>query len=90
MCCVKNRIKIIDAVDFHDAETKVNRFLETDPNIAQLVTIDYRLEYNKVILEYYVFGSGPDANNNIMDSRPLTYYDYWAQLFGHYFPIYSK
>lgn len=89
MCCVKNRIKVLDAIDFHDAETKVNRFLETDPNIAQLVTIDYRLEYNKVILEYYVFGSsgGPDANNTMMmDSKPQTYYEYWSNLFRHYFP----
>jgi hypothetical protein len=70
MCCaVYNRIKILRVNNFEEVENKVNDFLENDCEIAHLVKIDYRLEYNVVIVEYYVFNrdnSNNNSNNNMM------------------------
>ena len=57
---VRARIKILKCTDFQDAEDKVNDFLAFNKEIQQLVNIDYRLEYNVVILEY-----NAGVNNNM-------------------------
>lgn len=51
---VQSRIKIIQVNNLEEVETKVNEFLAFDNNIAHLVNIDYRLESNFVIIEYFV------------------------------------
>ena len=61
---VKNRIKILEVQDYEEVEKKVNDFLSTDNDIAQLVNIDYKLEYKMVIIEYWVFDDSNNNNNN--------------------------
>ena len=61
---VRNRIKILEVQDYEEVEKKVNHFLSTDNDIAQLVNIDYKLEYKMVIIEYWVFDAGNNNNNN--------------------------
>lgn len=51
---VSSRVKILECRGFQEVEDKVNHFLECDKNIAQLVNIDYRLEFNIVIVEYNI------------------------------------
>ena len=51
---VPSRIKIIRVNDLEEVENKVNDFLTRDKKIAQLANIDYRLESNFVIIEYFV------------------------------------
>ena len=53
---VSNRIKILKCNSFEEAESKVNDFLAFDQNITQLVQIDYRLEFNVVIIDYVING----------------------------------
>lgn len=61
---VSNRIKIIQVSSLEEVESKVNDFLAFDEHIAQLVHIDYRLESNFVIIEYYVMMDRQDIKNN--------------------------
>jgi alpha-D-ribose 1-methylphosphonate 5-phosphate C-P lyase len=63
---VYNRIKILKVNSLEEVETKVNDFLAFDEHIAQLVHIDYMLESNFVIIEYYVMNnsSSVDKDNN--------------------------
>lgn len=51
---VPNRIKIIQVSNFEDAENKINDFLAFNKDIVQLLGIEYKLEYNFVILDYIV------------------------------------
>lgn len=51
---VSSRIKIIKCDSIQEVEDKVNDFLAFDKNIVQLVNIEYRLEFNFVIIEYYI------------------------------------
>lgn len=81
--CVKNRIKVLSVRDFEDAERQVNRFLETSQDIGQLVAIDYRLEFNKVILEYYVLNNN-DQNGNYNKN---SFMEYWMNLWRPFFYI---
>lgn len=60
---VRNRIKILECKSYQEVENKVNDFLAFNEDIAQLIAIDYRLEYNIVIIEYYVFAADGDNNN---------------------------
>ena len=66
---VRARIKILKCSDFQDAEDKVNDFLAFNKEIQQLVNIDYRLEYNVVILEY---NAGINNNTNSKLSTATT------------------
>jgi hypothetical protein len=67
---VSNRIKILKVNSLEEVETKVNDFLAFNEYIAQLVHIDYMLESNFVIIEYYVMhdqnDNNRDNNNNKM------------------------
>lgn len=53
---VRNRIKILECKSFEEVENKVNDFLAFDEDIEHVSRIEYKLEYNVVIVEYYVFG----------------------------------
>jgi len=57
---VSSRIKILKCSSFEEVEQKVNDFLAFDEHIIHLAGIDYRLEFNVVIIEYDVM---PPANN---------------------------
>lgn len=75
---VSNRIKIIKCASFEEAENKVNDFLAFDENITQLVQIDYRLEFNVVIIDYVINGEDDDHggdhdSNNKMSLGDLSY-----------------
>ncbi len=73
---VFNRIKIIKCCNFDEAETKVNDFLAFDKDIAGLVHIDYRLEYNVVIIEYYTFSPHQQYyNNNNNNNNEISKYN---------------
>jgi hypothetical protein len=61
---VSNRIKILKVNSLEEVESKVNDFLAFDEYIAQLVHIDYMLESNFVIIEYYVMMNQDRDNNN--------------------------
>lgn len=63
---VQNRIKILKCSSFEEVENKVNDFLAFDEHIGQLVGIDYRLEFNVVIIEYNVVMNGNNNNNKII------------------------
>jgi hypothetical protein len=52
---VNNRIKILKCSSLDDAENQVNDFLAFDEKIAQLLRIEFQLEYNIVIIEYSLF-----------------------------------
>lgn len=69
---VRNRIKILNCRNFEEVENKVNDFLAFDENIAALAGIDYRLEYNVVIIEYYVI----DHQNDHDDKMDLGHSSY--------------
>jgi hypothetical protein len=76
---VQSRIKIIQVNNLEEVETKVNDFLAFDNNIAHLVNIDYRLESNFVIIEYFVMPQQQqkeETEDNILfcNSSPLTYW----------------
>ena len=60
---VSNRIKILECKSITEVENKVNDFLAFDEDIVQLVAIDYRLEFNIVIIEYVVLDD--ETNNKI-------------------------
>jgi len=60
---VSSRIKILKCSSFEEVEQKVNDFLAFDEHIVHLAGIDYRLEFNVVIIEYDVM---PD---NIIDNK---------------------
>ena len=73
---VRNRIKILNCRNFEEVENKVNDFLSFDENIAALAGIDYRLEYNVVIIEYYVIDHQhhqKDNDDNKMDLEDYSY-----------------
>ena len=70
---VSNRIKIIKCSSFEEAENKVNDFLAFDQNITQLVQIDYRLEFNVVIIDYVINGEEDDYGDNKMSLGDLSY-----------------
>lgn len=92
---VKARIKILECKNFKEVENKVNDFLASDKDIAQLVGIDYRLEYSIVIVEYYVScdcnGNGEengennnkklDNDYNMMSMFMTNPFAYWYRLF---------
>jgi hypothetical protein len=87
---VSNRIKILKCCSFEEVENKVNDFLAFDEHIEQLVGIDYRLEFNVVIIEYYVMSDRNDKNDNkmMMGSGDYSYmynspFTGWLKL---YFP----
>jgi hypothetical protein len=80
---VSNRIKIIQVNSLEEVENKVNDFLAFDEHIAQLVNINYVLESNFVIVEYYVMSDDNNNNNNknrdnkiVMGSGDYSYYAY--------------
>lgn len=50
------RIKILECKSFEEVEKKVNDFLAFNEDIEHVSRIEYKLEYNVVIVEYYVFG----------------------------------
>jgi hypothetical protein len=96
---VSNRIKILKVNSFEEAENKVNDFLAFDKDIAYLNHIDYRLEFNFVIIEYYVMiEEQENKNNNNNNNRPLSVMDIsyaytpfneWLKLyfpFCYYYP----
>lgn len=60
---VSSRIKILECKSIEEVENKVNDFLAFDENIYQLIGIDYRLEFNIVIIEYNVMDD--ETNNRI-------------------------
>lgn len=69
---VSSRIKILKCSSFEEVEQKVNDFLAFDEHIIHLAGIDYRLEFNVVIIEYDVMP--PDSNinkNKIIGSGPI-------------------
>ena len=69
---VSNRIKILKCKSFEEAENKVNDFLAFDENITQLVQIDYRLEFNVVIIDYVINGEDKDDEDPSMAIRHLS------------------
>ena len=79
---VSHRIKILKCCSFEEAEQKVNDFLAFDENIGHLVGIDYRLEFNIVIIEYIVRMN--NNNNNIKNNNNNNnLFTYWWEF---YFP----
>lgn len=58
---VRNRIKVITCKDFEEAETKVNDFLANDPDVEQLIGLQFMPEFNRVLIEYI---KCPDCSNN--------------------------
>ena len=48
---VRNRIKIIKFREIDEVETKINEFFEYD-YIIKVISINYYLSYNFVIIEY--------------------------------------
>jgi hypothetical protein len=66
---VSNRIKILKVNSLEEVESKVNDFLAFDEYIAQLVHIDYMLESNFVIIEYYIVMN--DRDNNKVDNKMM-------------------
>jgi hypothetical protein len=85
---VQNRIKIIKCDSYEDVENKVNDFLAFDKDIAHLIHIDYRLEFNFVIIEYYVVieNDREEYNNNKKSSLDDLMFSGWWKL---YFPFLS-
>jgi hypothetical protein len=83
---VQSRIKIIQVSSLEEVESKVNDFLAFDEHIQQLVHIDYRLESNFVIIEYYVMNPDRRDNNNKKSSSldDLMFINGWWKL---YFPF---
>jgi hypothetical protein len=89
---VRNRIRILEVDNYQDVENKVNDFLTNDPDVAQLVEIDYRLEYKIVIIEYYTFSGDDngddDDNNNQLSTMDISYvytpYSNWMKLWNPY------
>jgi hypothetical protein len=73
---VHNRIKIIPVSSLEEVENKVNDFLAFDEHIAELVHIDYRLESNFVIIEYYVVNGGEEERDNRDSNNKLGWGDY--------------
>lgn len=72
---VPSRIKIIQVNNLEEVETKVNEFLAFDNNIAHLVNIDYRLESNFVIIEYFVMMQREKEQEEKRDyNSPITYW----------------
>jgi hypothetical protein len=65
---VYNRIKILKVNSLEEVETKLNDFLAFNEHIAQLVHIDYMLESNFVIIEYYIMH---DQNDNKVDNKMM-------------------
>ena len=63
---VQNRVKIIECKSFEEVENKVNDFLAFDDKIVALARIDYRLEFNVVIIEYYVIDATTTKDNDKM------------------------
>ena len=82
---VPSRIKIIQVNNLDEVEKKVNEFLAFDDNIVHLVNIDYRLESNFVIIEYFVMPPSQqqqqkeekDDNILLCSSNPLIW---WWEL----------
>jgi hypothetical protein len=85
---VSNRIKIIKCDSYEDVENKVNDFLAFDKDIAHLIHIDYRLEFNFVIIEYYVMiednNNNREQNNKKSSLDDLMFINGWWKL---YFPF---
>jgi hypothetical protein len=84
---VSNRIKIIKVNSLEEVEIKVNDFLAFNEHIAQLVHIDYMLESNFVIIEYYVMHdqNGNRDNKMVMGSGDYNYmytspFNVWLRL----------
>ena len=83
---VSSRIKILKCSSFEEVELKVNDFLAFDEHIIHLAGIDYRLEFNVVIIEYDVMsdrGDNDDRNDSRLDySRSYAYtaYNGWMKL----------
>lgn len=93
---VSNRIKILKCCSFEEVEEKVNDFLAFNEHIAQLVGIDYRLEFNVVIIEYYIMNGDNDNDNNRDNKMMVGSADYsyaytpfteWLKL---YLPFYYR
>jgi|SRR5215210_8634292 len=87
---VRNRIKILEVQDYEEVEKKVNEFLSTDNDIAQLVNIDYKLEYKMVIIEYWVFDNGNNNDNNTNNNLKIVDYSYtnFTNLFDNWWMKY--
>ena len=64
---VQTRIKILEVNNFEEVENKVNDFLAFDENIAQLIGIDYRLEYKIVIIQYYAIARYDNDGSRIVN-----------------------
>jgi hypothetical protein len=81
---VPSRIKIIQVNNLEEVESKVNDFLAFDKNIAHLVNIDYRLESNFVIIEYFVRSKQiEEEKNRDYNISPITY---WWELCFPFLP----
>jgi hypothetical protein len=80
---VPSRIKIIQVNNLEEVESKVNDFLAFDKNIAHLVNIDYRLESNFVIIEYFVRSNQEEEKNRDYNISPITY---WWELCFPFLP----
>lgn len=68
---VRARVKIIEVKSFEEVEKKVNDFLAFSEDIEHVARIVYQLEYNVVIVEYYVFAKEREGEREII----LTEYD---------------
>src|SRR5215211_2415209 len=68
---VSSRIKILKCSSFEEVEQKVNDFLAFDEHIIHLAGIDYRLEFNVVIIEYDVMPDNINNNKNKMISSSI-------------------
>jgi hypothetical protein len=85
---VSNRIKIIKCDSYEDVENKVNDFLAFDKDIIHLIHIDYRLEFNFVIIEYYVVSERDNNNDSRLEmSYSNIFNDPWMKLWNPFLRI---